>query len=713
LTRVYCWFQNHYLGSAMASLIPGFEYDIFISYRHNDNLDGWVTYFVQDLEKELKATLKEQLTIYFDRNPDDGLLETHNVDKSLAGKLKCLIFIPIVSQTYCDPKSFAWRDEFCKFNTLASADTLGRDIELNNGNVASRILPIRIHDLDADDRSLIEKETGSAMRAIEFIFKSPGVNRPLTPVDKKEDNGNSTNYRDQINKTANAIKEIAQALTHPSATTAPAVTIKAMQHLSARTTRVVSIGVALIVTICAAIYLLFQQTKAGEPEHIEKSIAVLPFTDLSKEQDLEYLGDGLAEEIINVLTQTKDLRVIARSSSFQFKGKNEDLREIGDRLGVTTILEGSVRKYGEQIRVSAQLIKVSDGSHYWSRNMDQRTENLFEIQDAIAREVAGALKASLVEGVTSKQKTPWNEEAQKLYQKGRFFYDRSDGGDFEKAYAYFKQSYALDSSQAITLSFLAGTAANLQQLDSEKYYALKAIQIDSAMPEVRASTSMIDLKSRKLRKAFYDLEEALKSGNSNPLVLRTAAYFAVLTGNFKQGVELAKRAVDADPLIAKSYRTLNMALLSARDYPELLKASSKGVELFPGNDPLQAGRCVALIMNRKFDEALENVSRLSNNTDFLILLYFQQKNKAKLDSIYAKFNLAQARDIKKIQYFAIKGETEKMFQVLNKHTIILDDLFEFQRPYYDSIRNDERFREILKPYTFTEKNFRLQSVTSK
>ena len=125
------------------AIVPGFEYDIFISYRHNDNLDGWITDFVQNLEKELKGTLKDTVTIYFDKNPNDGLLETHNVDKSLEGKLKCLIFIPIISQTYCDPKSFAWQHEFCAFNKLAKEDQFGRDIKLSNGNVGSRILPIK------------------------------------------------------------------------------------------------------------------------------------------------------------------------------------------------------------------------------------------------------------------------------------------------------------------------------------------------------------------------------------------------------------------------------------------------------------------------------------------------------------------------------------------------------------------------------------------
>src|SRR6187402_1991119 len=155
----------------MPSILPGYEYDIFISYRHKDNKgDRWVTEFVEALKAELEATFKEDISIYFDQNPHDGLLETHSVDKSLEGKLKCLIFIPIISQTYCDSKSFAWQHEFCAFNKLAKEDVIDRDIKLSNGNVTSRILPIKIHDMDAEDKSTIESEIGGVLRAIEFIL---------------------------------------------------------------------------------------------------------------------------------------------------------------------------------------------------------------------------------------------------------------------------------------------------------------------------------------------------------------------------------------------------------------------------------------------------------------------------------------------------------------------------------------------------------------
>lgn len=198
----------------MASIIEGYSYDIFISYRQKDNkYDGWVTDFVSNLRKELEATFKEEVSVYFDINPHDGLLETHDVDASLKEKLKCLVFIPVISRTYCDPKSFAWEHELKPFVEQASRDNFGLKVILKNGNVASRVLPVRIHDLDNNDLRLCEGILDGVLRSVDFIYKSSGVNRPLRSAeDHPQDNLNKIYYRDQINKIANAIDEIIASL---------------------------------------------------------------------------------------------------------------------------------------------------------------------------------------------------------------------------------------------------------------------------------------------------------------------------------------------------------------------------------------------------------------------------------------------------------------------------------------------------------------------
>jgi hypothetical protein len=179
----------------MASLILGYEYDIFINYRRKDNKhDGWVTEFVKQLKGELESAFKEDISVYFDINPTDGLLETHDVDASLKDKLNCLIFIPVISRTYCDPKSFAWQFEFTAFIKKASEDQFGLKVKLSGGNVSNRVLPVQIYDLDASDKKMVEDQLGGYLRGIEFIYKSTGVNRPLLPKeDNLQDNLNRTN----------------------------------------------------------------------------------------------------------------------------------------------------------------------------------------------------------------------------------------------------------------------------------------------------------------------------------------------------------------------------------------------------------------------------------------------------------------------------------------------------------------------------------------
>jgi hypothetical protein len=197
----------------MASLIPDFEYDIFISYHQKDNKhDGWVSDFVENLKGELESTFKEDISVYFDINPHHGLLETHDLDASLKEKLKCLVFIPVITRTYNDPKAFSWEHEFNTFVDQVAHDNFGFKVRLPNGNIASRVLPVQIQDLDPEDQSLLEKIFGGVLRSTEFIYKSAGVNRPLTTEDDDKLNLNKTKYRNQLNKAALTIKYIIQSI---------------------------------------------------------------------------------------------------------------------------------------------------------------------------------------------------------------------------------------------------------------------------------------------------------------------------------------------------------------------------------------------------------------------------------------------------------------------------------------------------------------------
>lgn len=221
----------------MASLVEGYAYDIFISYRQNDNRSGWVRQFVEDLREELGATLKDPVNIYFDENPHDGLQETHIVDESLRGKLKCLIFIPILSRTYCDSKSFAWNHEFTPFCKMARQDGFGLVTKLANGNVASRVLPIQVHDVEAADKQLFEQTTGTVLRPVDFVFRSPGVNRPLTREDSRTEHQSKTIYRDQLNKTANAIESVLHALARTNQSKPEDATVQSEDIPDKQTTR--------------------------------------------------------------------------------------------------------------------------------------------------------------------------------------------------------------------------------------------------------------------------------------------------------------------------------------------------------------------------------------------------------------------------------------------------------------------------------------------
>ena len=419
----------------MPAILPGYEYDIFISYRQNDNKrDGWVTNFVAALKDELEATLKNPVSIYFDENPHDGLLESHQVGASLENKLKCIVFIPIISQTYCDTSSFAWEHEFLPFIKMAREDELGMNITLPNGNVASRVLPVQIHDLDSEDQSALEKELGSPMRSIKFIHQAAGVNRPLTAQDDQVRESGKILYHDQINKLANALKELGTSAVRQDNNGGEEipekVSVVERSELSKERKSKISLkmilGLSFIPLVLILAYYLFANYNTAKPatEALEKSIAVLPFVDMSPGKDQEWFSDGLTEELLNTLARMPDIKLMARTSSFAFKGKKLTAQSIADSLKVNYILEGSVRKMADELRITAQLIQASDGSNLWSNTYDRTMSDIFSIQEDISENIAAALDIVLDENERERMYSigTRNVEAYEEYLKGNELY---------------------------------------------------------------------------------------------------------------------------------------------------------------------------------------------------------------------------------------------------------------------------------------------------
>src|SRR5579862_8128244 len=187
----------------------------------------------------------------------------------------------------------------------------------------------------------------------------------------------------------------------------------------------------------------------------EKSIAVLPFVDMSEQHDQEYFSDGLSEELIDRLANSSDLKVIGRTSSFAFKGKNEDMRTIAAKLGVANLLEGSVRKAGMELRITAQLVRASDGVHLWSQSFDRKFADIFKIQEEISDTVAKALNVALGSGAPTAPHGTHNLEAYNLVLQGYYLYMRGNAGDDEHAVAIYRQALKLDPQYAIAWAKLA------------------------------------------------------------------------------------------------------------------------------------------------------------------------------------------------------------------------------------------------------------------
>ena len=468
----------------------------------------------------------------------DGLLPTHDVDDSLRGKLKSLIFIPIVSHTYCDPKSFAWNNEFLAFKKIASEDPFGLKVKLPSGNVASRVLPIRIHEIDAADLRMLENELEGKLRAIDFIYHSAGVNRPLTPKDERDGSLNKFFYRDQINKVANSVKEIVLGLQHAEAmpvsvdekqlSTPKGIPFKAeltrrnilraslvyilfsfvvwkiasistgLFDLPASTLKVVTlvlviffpvailmawliersphgfigtgtpgsfsnpfspdqkkpltsnVFILLLFATAIALFLFFPADKKRSEESafhldaVDPSLAVVPFDNLSKDPKQDYISDGIMEAILNHLNKIEALRLTSRTTMMTYKGTKKTIPEIADEVGVRFVLEGSVQRVGDTIRINAQLIDALNDNHIWAEYYDRNLSDLLSIQSEVAQQIANVLEVKIKPATKAiiEQIPTSSPEAYDLYL--RAVHLRFDFDSLEHYRALLEKAIAID-----------------------------------------------------------------------------------------------------------------------------------------------------------------------------------------------------------------------------------------------------------------------------
>jgi TolB-like protein/Tfp pilus assembly protein PilF len=303
-----------------------------------------------------------------------------------------------------------------------------------------------------------------------------------------------------------------------------------------------------------------------------KSIAVLPFVDMSEKKDQEYFSDGLSEELIDLLAKTQGLEVIARTSSFYFKGRQATIGEIAKTLNVANVLEGSVRKAGNNIRVTAQLIRASDGVHIWSETYDRDLKDVFKVQDDIAQGVVDKLKVTLLPAAASEPARTVNPEAHNLYLQGRFFLDHDTREDLVKANDYFQRALAVDPKYAAAWAGLGevvdrqvanGYVTLADGMVRAREAASKALELDPKIGEAYAILGLSHSMAHEWTQAEAILAKGRELDPTDPTLLMISGVVARVIHGEDRAIEIFRRALAHDPLrlLARRYlaRTLAFA----------------------------------------------------------------------------------------------------------------------------------------------------------
>ena len=358
------------------------------------------------------------------------------------------------------------------------------------------------------------------------------------------------------------------------------------------------------------------EESTGPPVH---SIAVLPFVDMSPNSDQQYLADGIAEEILNELVRNEQLTVIGRTSSFSFKGQNSDIATIAKKLNVALVLEGSVRKSGERIRVTTQLIDTMNSAHLWSETYDRLLGNALNLESDIADSVAKALRIELVANTLPFTGDTKNAKAFERYLQGKFFFDRRSSGDVEKASHYFQSALDEDPSFARAWIGMAGVYKLLMYKEImdvktgaalEEHAIKRALSLRPDLPEVQVRAAGYHSRHGNPATAKLHLQRATELGQNNALVLSVLAGRAAFEERWDDAVSLQRRAVALEPLGFIYRSNLAEYLFHAGHYAEAIAQKTEALELNPSaKGASRVFIAWALILQKKFEPALTQIQR--------------------------------------------------------------------------------------------------------
>jgi eukaryotic-like serine/threonine-protein kinase len=445
------------------------------------------------------------------------------------------------------------------------------------------------------------------------------------------------------------------------------------------------------------------------------SVAVLPFVNLSADKANEYFSDGLAEEIINVLAKVPELRVIARTSAFALRGREQDLQTIAARLRVGTVLEGSVRRAGDRIRVTAQLINVADESHLWSERYDREMTDIFAIQDDISQAIANALKIKL----TAPRHHAGNIEAWQNHLKGLYWYQRYNEESLAKAKESFEQTLALDPSYAPAYAGLAVFYYGLGALSIKrmtemaplaKSTAQKALAIDPTLSEAHSVLGLIaGAVEYDWHSAERHFQTAMAVDPVPPLVrVRYALYFLTPMRRFEEAVAQYRRALETDPLSMMVHFGLAFSIYCRRRFDEAIEYAARAVELYPDYWLVHFGMGLAQAQKGLLQESiasLEKAVRLSPSftlaTAFLAASYARSGNPGHAEELMEEVRRRSSEHYVSPfcfgVYEAALGQADRMFEFLQAALAERDPYLTRMdsEPYFDPFRSDPRYRDLL------------------